>query len=105
MFKSKQKKFEGDLKIKICGKRLYSTESVRCLGVKIDRNLNWKYYVNDIFIKLNRANGLLSKMKKYVSIIILRSIYFAIFTLTYPTAALSGLRIVAKNYNFANKSC
>ena len=29
IFKSKQKKFEGDLKIKLCGKRLYSTESVK----------------------------------------------------------------------------
>ena len=26
IFKSKQKKFEGDLKIKLCGKRLYPTE-------------------------------------------------------------------------------
>ena len=30
IFKSNQKKFEGDLKIKLCGKRLYPTESVRC---------------------------------------------------------------------------
>ena len=29
IFKSKQKKFEGDLKIKLCGKRLYPTESVK----------------------------------------------------------------------------
>ena len=28
IFKSKQKKFEGDLKIKLCGKRLYPSESV-----------------------------------------------------------------------------
>ena len=34
-FKSKQKKFEDDLKIKLRGKRLYSTESVKYLGVKI----------------------------------------------------------------------
>ena len=41
IFKSKQKKFEGDLKIKLCGKRLYPTESVKYLGVKIDTNLSW----------------------------------------------------------------
>ena len=28
-FKSKQKKFEGDLKIKLSSKRLYPTESVK----------------------------------------------------------------------------
>ena len=49
IFKSKQKKFEGDLKIKLHSKRLYSTESGIYLGVKIDSNLNWKYHVNDLF--------------------------------------------------------
>ena len=29
IFKSKQKKFEIDLKIKLCSKRLYRTESVK----------------------------------------------------------------------------
>ena len=79
IFKSKQKKFEGDLKIKLSGKRLYPTESVKYLGVKIDTNLSWQYHVNDLSVKLNRANALLSKMRKYVSCKILRSIYFAIF--------------------------
>ena len=67
IFKSKQKKFDGYLKIKLCGKRLYPTESVKYLDVKIDTNLSWQYQVNDVSIKLNRANALLLKMKKYVS--------------------------------------
>ena len=29
IFKSKQNKFEGDLKIKVCGKILYPTEKVK----------------------------------------------------------------------------
>ena len=79
IFKSKQKKFEGDLKIKLSGKRLYPTESVKYLGVKIATSLSSKYHVNDFSVKLNRANALLFKMRKYVSCKILRSIYFAIF--------------------------
>ena len=79
IFKSKHKKFEADLKIKLCGKRLYPTESVKYLGVKIDTNLSWQYHVNDLSIKLNRGNALLFKMRKYVSAKILRSIYFDIF--------------------------
>ena len=77
--KSKQKKFEVDLKIKLSGKRLYPAESVKYLGVKINTNLSWQYHVNDLSVKLNRANALLFKMRKYVSCKILRSIYFAIF--------------------------
>ena len=40
IFKSKEKKFEGGLKIKLCCKRLYPTESVKCLGAKINANLS-----------------------------------------------------------------
>ena len=47
--------------------------------MKIDANLSWQYHVNDLSIKLNRANALILKMRKYVSLKILRSIYFAIF--------------------------
>ena len=81
IFKSKQKKLEGGLKIKLCSKRLYPTESVKYLGVKNDANFSLQYHVNDLSIKLNRANALLFKMRKYVSLNILRSIYFAIFDL------------------------
>ena len=56
IFKSKQRKLEGDLKIKLCGKRLYPTESVKYLGVKTDTNLTWQQHISNLSIKLNRAN-------------------------------------------------
>ena len=65
--------------MKLCRKRLYPTESVKYFGVNIDTKLGWQYHVNYLFIKLNRANALLFKMRKYVSLKILRSIYFTIF--------------------------
>ena len=71
IFKSRQRKFEGDLKIKFCGKRLYPTESVKYPGVKIDINLSLQYHLNDLSIKLNRDNVLLFKMRKFVSLEIL----------------------------------
>ena len=40
IFESKQKKFEGDLKVRVCGKRLHPTESIEYLVVKIDTNLH-----------------------------------------------------------------
>ena len=79
IFKSKQKTYEGDLKVKLWGKRLYSIESVNYLRVKTDVNLNWKYRVNGLSIKMNRTNALLFKMRKYVTLKILRFIYFGIF--------------------------
>ena len=40
ILKFKQKIFEGDLKIKLFGKRLYPVESVKYLDIKIDTNLS-----------------------------------------------------------------
>ena len=54
IFKSTQKRFQEDLKIRFCGKRLYPTESVKCLGVKNDTNLSLHHHVNDLSIKLNK---------------------------------------------------
>ena len=44
-------------------KRLYPTESVKYLGVKIDTNLTWQHHVDDLSIKLNRGNTLFSNFK------------------------------------------
>ena len=78
--------------------RLVSTESVKYLGVKIDTNPTWQHHVNDLSLKLNRANTLLFKIRKYVSPKILRSIYFAIFD-SYLTAVL------LLNFNFTKRGC
>ena len=79
-FKSKQRKFEGDLQLKFCCKGLYTTEDVKYLSVKIDLNLSCQYLLHDLSIKLNRgANDLLYRMGKYVNLKILRSISLDIF--------------------------
>ena len=63
IFKSKPKRFEGDLKIKLCGKRLYPTGSIKYVSVKIDINPSLQYHLNYFFIKLNRANALLFEIE------------------------------------------
>ena len=42
-------------------------------------NLNWKDQTHDIATKLNRANALLYKIRNYVYLNALKTIYFAIF--------------------------
>ena len=56
IFKSKCKRLEDDSKKKLCDKKLYLTESVGYLRVKIAANLIWQCEFNDLFIRLNRAN-------------------------------------------------
>ena len=52
--KSKKMKFESDLKLKSCGKRLYSTESVKYLGVKLIQIL-----VGNIMLMIFPLKGML----------------------------------------------
>ena len=79
IFKHKKKKLECPIRIKLSRKRLYPSNSIRYLGVKIDENLNWKDHIHDIATRLNRANALLFKIRNYVNFNTLKSIYFAIF--------------------------
>ena len=79
IFKPKRKPLDFNMKIKLNGKRLYPTDSVRYLGVKIDSKLNWNSHVNAIATKLNRANAMLYKVRDFVNANILKSIYYALF--------------------------
>ena len=79
IFKHQRKKLCTEIKIKLNRKRFYPSQSVRYLGIKIDQNLNWKDDIKDIAVKLNRANFLLFKIRNFVNITILKTIYFAIF--------------------------
>ena len=67
------------MKIKLNGKRLYPTDSVRYLGVKIDSKLNWNIHVSAITTKVNRANAMLYKVRDFVNANILKSIYYELF--------------------------
>ena len=75
----KLKKMDFDLKLKLNGKRLYPTKSVKYQGIKIDENITWIDHINDTAIKLSRANTRLFKIREFVNIKILNSIYYAIF--------------------------
>ena len=79
IFKPKRKPLDFNMKIKLNGKRLYPTDSVKCLGVKIDSKLNWESHVNATATKLNRANTMLYKVRDFVNANIPKLIYYALF--------------------------
>ena len=79
IFKHQRKKLDSEVKIKLGRKRLYPTDSVKYLGIIIDKNLIWKHQDSDIAIKLNRVNALLFKISNFVNVNTLKTIYYAIF--------------------------
>ena len=100
-----RKKLDIPIKIKLNHKKLYPSKSVKYLGIKVDKNLNWKQHIYDIAIKLNRANALLSIIRNYVNKHILRTIYFAIFDSHINVNLIRGQSLHAKesfkNYEFS----
>ena len=110
----KQKLFysnrQENLQMKVNGKRRYPTNLVKYLGINIDENLNWNG--NNRFliaIKLNKVNGILSKLRHFIDRKTLKSIYHAIYAILNPiyiTPHLFGhkLQIQLKDYLFC-KSC
>ena len=53
IFKSRRKKYEGVIKLKLNRQRLHSSNNVKYLGIKIDANLNWKHHINVVSTNIN----------------------------------------------------
>ena len=79
LFTLSKKQLDCDLKIKLNGKKLYETDSVKYLGIQIDKRLTWKQYINHVAFKLNKANAMLSELRHVLDIKTLRSVYYPIF--------------------------
>ena len=98
IFKHQRKKLDSEVKIKLNRKRLYHTDSVKYRDIWTDKNLNWKHNVPDIAITLNKANALLFKIRNFVNVNTLKTIYYAIFDLHYANV------IWAQNFNAVNRA-
>ena len=78
IFKSPRKVLSDEIKTKFTEQRIYSSNPVKYLGVRIDKFLHWLDQMNDNAVKLNRANALLLKIRNYFKMKTLTNIYFAI---------------------------
>ena len=117
IFKHQRKKLDTKIKIKLNRKQFYPSHSVKYLGIKIYQNLNWKNYINDIAVKLNRVNALLFKIRSFVNISILKTIYFPVFDshINYanliwaqnsnPMSRILTLKKAMRIINFQSRNC
>ena len=66
-------------KIKINGMKLQPSKSVKYLGIHIDEHLDGSAHTKILIPKLQRANGMLAKIRHYTSSNQTKSIYHSIF--------------------------
>lgn len=60
---------------------LNQVEHTKFLGIHIDKNLNWKYHIDDVCSKISKNCGILYKIRHNLTSDALTSIYY---TLCYP---------------------
>ena len=81
VFHSPQRKLHYNMNISISNKQIENENQVKYLGLFIDCHLSWKPHVHELAKKISRGIGLLSKIKRYVNLNILRQLYHC---LVYP---------------------
>ena len=80
IFRDPRKKCTHEIKVKIDGKKLTPSRSVKYLGIFIDCHFNWKVHQTELSSKLSRAIGMLSKIRHFVNHETLRMVYYGIFS-------------------------
>ena len=77
--KQKQQFKYKNLNVRLGGQKIEPKQCTKYLGVIIDENLSFNEYMNTLKQKLNRANGILAKLRYYVTADVLKTIYYAFF--------------------------
>ena len=67
------------MNFRIGGQKVEMVKKTKYLGIILDKNLSFKYNIENLRFKLNTANGLLAKIRHYVQAGLRRTLYFALF--------------------------
>ena len=53
--------------------------SIKCLGIHLDRELSWKNHIDYLAEKLSKVCGMIYKLRPYVPLSTLRIVYYSMF--------------------------
>ena len=76
LFRSRFQEIKKNLNFRISGKQIKPKKEVKYLGIILNEFLSWETHVNILKSKLNRATGMLAKIRHYVSLDTLTNIYY-----------------------------
>ena len=79
ILRSPKKQICKNLNFWLSGQKIEPERHTKYLGVILDEHLSFSEYTNALKQKLNRANGILAKLRYYVSTDTLKTIYYALF--------------------------
>ena len=76
IFRPKQKQITKHLNFRISGQKINTCSKVRYLGVILEEHLDWNLHINSLKHKINRAIGILSRIRHYVPKFLLNTLYY-----------------------------
>ena len=75
---SPRKNIANSFNIYLNGSLLEETESIKYLGIYIDKHLTWKEHISIIGKKISKNIGIISKLRHYVDIDTTRVVYYSL---------------------------
>ena len=81
LFRSTKKTVET-LNIKIKGEQIQEKDYTKYLGTLIDNKLSWNCHIKHVNLKISKGIGILTKLRRYLSKVVLRTLYYALFNHT-----------------------
>ena len=79
VFHSPQIKLVEPVIIRFGKKKIKRESCVKFLGIMLDANLIWKYHIAELSKKLSRSIGIFYKIRHFVPLEILKSLYYSLF--------------------------
>ena len=100
IFKTRRKKINTPVTITINNKKIEQVKWTKFLGIRIDEQIRWKTHINAITNKISKLSGIIAKLRHYLDINTLRSIYY---TMIYPYLTYCSI-VWGSNYSTRLKS-
>ena len=79
IFRPPNKPFNQRIVLKLNGIKIFESPKIKYLGVILDPFLRWNHHINELSKKLNRAIGMIYKIRYNCTKSVLLSLYFSLF--------------------------
>lgn len=79
LFRRKHKILSKNLNFRLSCQGIFLKKQVTYLGVILDEHLEWSPHVTELNKKLSRVTGIISKLRHFVDLNTIISVYFALF--------------------------
>ena len=73
-FRAQKTIIKKNMKLRISGQKINIMKETKYLGMIMDKNWAFENHMDTVKLKLNRANGLSTKLRHYVNPTLLRTI-------------------------------